>query len=103
MKLRVSTDLFNRLSRARAWSGCSFAEIARKAYCKFCRRAVVLTQFQDSTTYKGTVIQVPDTLSPDATRSLLVWYLSQYDIPEAPEGFTTDQREGVDYIVEGVE
>jgi len=101
MKLRVSNKLFSDLSRARAWSGASITEIARRACRRACHSNVALSGIRDSATTGGVVITVPDDLGPPKlVRGVLSWYLEQYAIPAEPARFETPLREGVDYLVE---
>jgi len=101
MKLRISQTLYADLKRARAWSGASIAEIARRAWRRYGSEIgnVVLDDFRDCTTTGGTCIDVPK----HCTAAVLVWYLSHYDIPDNADAFTTELREGIDYLVDNGE
>ena len=98
MKLRISAQLNTDLQRARAWSGASIPEICRRAFRK-AGAYVVTVDIPATTTYGGTVVDVPMLATPKIMRTVLTWYLAQYSIPEAPAAFVTDERAGVDYIV----
>ena len=98
MKLRISTDLSRLLTRARLWSNASIPEITRRAF-RMASHSVVPVMIRETTTYGGTVIDVPELDTPQRVREVLWWYLNQYDIPATPEHIT-DLREGVDYLIE---
>lgn len=98
MKLRISAQLNTDLQRARAWSGASIPEICRRAFRK-AGPNVVTVDNPATTTYGGTVIDVPMLATPKIMRTVLTWYLEQYEIPDAPDVFVPDKCAGVDYII----
>ena len=96
--IRISQELSDLLSRAKLWAKASIPEITRRAFRK-AGPDVVTVDIPATTTYGGTVVDVPMLATPKIMRTVLTWYLAQYSIPEAPAAFVTDERAGVDYIV----
>ncbi len=104
MKLRVGKELTLLLKQAREWCDNGAGMVLRKARRKAARLQPDLAEISLESTYGGTVITVQELPeeSGDDIRRLLLWYLRNAAM-RPPHKFTSDLREGVDYIIVNAE